>query len=307
MNQTDALPRRNTHTKLRAFIISIALHLIALTVLAVVRFSQADGLSDNGMVIPTAQVAAVRKLIESKPIMPKPKIKYSPVRSAAKPADKLLMPPAFETTRGDITNWTDVAKSSASASLSPLSEVKISPHRIEFFGSYTDSRKICYVVDSSGSMHGIFGSVQEKLKQSISKLQPDQFFCIIFFGNGQLLEFGNGRMVRATGKNKSAAYDFIELTRPAGRTNATVALERAVQIRDIGGEPPSVIYFLTDGFELGTDRQKFSQKIRTLLQRYAAETKINTIGFWPAESDREMLEIVADQSGGEAIIITDTK
>ena len=80
-----------------------------------------------------------------------------------------------------------------------------------------------------------------------------------------------------------------------------------MQIRDIGGEPPSVIYFLTDGFELGTDRQKFSQKIRTLLQRYAAETKINTIGFWPAESDREMLEIVADQSGGEAIIITDTK
>lgn len=307
MNQTDALPRRNTHIKFWAFIISIALHLIALTVLAVVRFSQADGVSNNSMVIPTAQMTAVRKLTESKPIMPKPKIKCSPARSTAKHADKLLMPPTFETTRGNITNWTDIAKSSASASISPLSESKISPHRIEFFGSYTDSRKICYVVDSSGSMHGIFGSVQEKLKQSISKLQPDQFFCIIFFGNGQLLEFGNGRMVRAAGKNKSAAYDFIELIRPAGRTNATVALERAVQIRDIGGEPPSVIYFLTDGFELGTDRQKFSQKIRTLLQRYAAETKINTIGFWPAEFDREMLEIVADQSGGEAIIITDTE
>ena len=114
-------------------------------------------------------------------------------------------------------------------------------------------------------------------------------------------------MLRATEKNKSAAYDFIDSVRPAGQTNAMKALKRAMQIRDTKGNKPSLVYFLTDGFELTTkDQNSFSRKIEALLRRSAPQTKINTIGFWSQEDDRKMLETIAKQSKGQAVFITDT-
>jgi hypothetical protein len=155
-------------------------------------------------------------------------------------------------------------------------------------------------------MRGIFVQVRKKLKESIGKLQPDQYFYIIFFGGGRLFEFGNDKLLRATSKTKSAACDFIDSVRPAGQTNALVALERAVQIRDGSGSAASLVYFLTDGFELTIeDEQRFSQKIANLLARFAPRTRINTIGFWPQKGDRKMLEAVAKQSGGEFVLVTD--
>lgn len=112
-------------------------------------------------------------------------------------------------------------------------------------------------------------------------------------------------MLRAGEKAKSAAYDFIDSIQPAGLTNAPAALERAVQIRDGRGISPSVIYFLTDGFELtAKGTQIFSQKVADLLKRFAPTTRINTIGFWPQSSDRKMLEEIARQSGGDFILIS---
>ena len=144
----------------------------------------------------------------------------------------------------------------------------ILPRGVEFFGSWTDRRKVCYLVDCSGSMQGIFGRVRKKLKESIANLQPDQYFYIIFFSSN-LSESGEGHLLRATEPAKSAAYDFIDSIRPAGQTNALAALERAVQIRDSSNISPSVVYFLTDGFELTTeDAQRLPQKTANLLRRF---------------------------------------
>lgn len=177
----------------------------------------------------------------------------------------------------------------------------------EFFGARTCERKICYVVDCSGSMRGMLSGVRRKLQRSIASLQQDQYFYIIFFGNGRLFESGEGRMVRATQKAKSAACEFVDSVRPAGQTNALAALERAMQIHDADNLSPSVIYFLTDGFELTTkNRQRFGNQIANLLRRFAPKTKINTIGFWPQDGDRNMLEIIAKQSGGEFVFVTDS-
>jgi Mg-chelatase subunit ChlD len=180
------------------------------------------------------------------------------------------------------------------------------PNRVEFFGSWTEERKVCYAVDSSGSMRGMFRRVRENLKKSIEALQPDQYFYIIFFGGKELLELGSGRLLRATPKAKSAAYDFIDSVQPAGQTNALAALERAVQIRDSSGNSPAVIYFLTDGFELTTENtRRFSQRISNLLRKSSPKTKINAIGFWPTKGDRKTLEAIATQSGGEFVLVCD--
>jgi len=151
----------------------------------------------------------------------------------------------------------------------------------------------------------MFGLVRGKLIELIGQLQPDQYFCIIFFGGNELIEFGNSRLVRAAGQAKSAAYEFIDSVRPAGQTNALKALERAVQVRDRTGVGPAVIYFLTDGFELtAEDKQRFSQRVANLLVRFAPNTRINTVGFCPLGEDSKVLKVIAEQSGGEFVFIS---
>ena len=310
MNQRMVGVRRCGSITFWAWMASIAVHLIVLTAFGVVKFSQSKAQGKQRST-PIAKVSQIKKLTQAAPIIPKPKIKKPTKSQFARRTDRLL--PAnriFDIAKPSLQApaccWQGFAKPSVSQSAFSLPSSVILPRRIEFFGSWTNQRKICYLVDCSGSMQGIFGQVRKKLKESIQSLQPDQYFYIIFFGGNKLFEFGDGRLLRATQKAKSAAYDFTDSVRPAGQTNALQALEKAVQIRDGRGLSPSIVYFLTDGFELtNEDAQRFTQKIANLLKRFAPTTRINTIGFWSASDDRKMLETIARQSGGEFVFVTD--
>ena len=288
-----------------AWIASIAVHLVVLTAFGFVEFSQSETQGEQRP-RPMAKVSRVEKLIRAAPIIPKPKIKKPTESRFANRTNRLSSTnQIFDVEKSGSQNWPIFTNPSASQDVSLLSSANL-PKGIGLFGSFTDQRKICYLVDCSGSMQGILGRVRKKLKDSIESLQPDQYFYIIFFGGDRLFEFGDGKLLRATEQTKSAAYNFIESVRPAGQTNELAALERAMQIRDASGFSPSIVYFLTDGFELTTeDVQKFSQRIANLLERFAPTTKINTIGFWPQSEDRKMLETIARQSGGEVVFIDD--
>jgi len=290
-----------------AWAISITVHLIVFSAFAIAKFSKSQT-QGKQQPIPVAKVSEVKRLLETASIITKPKIKKATPNQLAKNTQKMLpTKQIFESAKSksqELESFSIAPHSQDPFSLP--SNSKLPYERIEFFGSFTNQRKICYLIDCSGSMRGVFGQVQKKLRDSIASLQQDQYFCIIFFGDNRLLEFENGQMRRATQKAKSAAYDFIESANPAGQTNALAALERAVQIPDNNGAGPSVIYFLTDGFELTTeDVPMFSQKITNLLRRFAPKTVINTIGFWPQDTDCKMLEIIARQSGGEFILVKD--
>jgi Mg-chelatase subunit ChlD len=288
-----------------AWTASIALHLIVLTIFAVVRFSQSHTQSRDE-VIPTAQVNWVKKITQASPVIPKPRIKKPlPATNSRSFVTKAQRKPPqeqdFDTAKLFCRNLTVPTSSNEITAAGST----IAPMEIDFFTSATGHRKVCYVVDCSGSMQGVFSQVRNKLAESIRSLQPDQYFYIIFFGDDKLYESGDGRLIRATEKAKSSASDFIDSIQPAGQTNAMAALERAVQIRDSQGNNPSLVYFLTDGFELTTeDTPKFLQRITALLRQYAPQTIINTIGFWPTGSDSQMLETIAAQTGGEFVFIT---
>ena len=285
--------------KFGAWIVSIAIHVIVLAAFGIAKFSNtADPAIEKNT--PTAKVNQIKKMINANPVIPKPKIKKNLAQKIIKKNTRILdiLPPNLQTSPEPFK---------PNINQNDFSDSEVLSRGVEFFGSLTDERKICYLVDCSGSMYGLFGQVQKKLKSSISTLQFDQYFYIIFFGSDRLFESGDGRLLRATEKNKSAAYDFIDSVRPAGQTNAMKALKRAMQIRDTKGNKPSLVYFLTDGFELTTkDQNSFSRKIEALLRRSAPQTKINTIGFWSQEDDRKMLETIAKQSKGQAVFITDT-
>ncbi len=302
--------RRHGSVTFWAWAVSIAVHTIVLTAFGFVKFSQSKA-QVKQRPVPTAKVNQIKKLIETAPVMPKPKVKKPAKNGFTRNTDRLLpvnrvFGGAKPASQAAACRWQGPEKLSASQGIFPLSGSANLPDRIEFFGSFTEQRKVCYVVDCSGSMQGVFGRVRKKLKDSIANLQPDHYFYIIFFGAGKLFESGKGHLVRATDNAKSAAYNFIDSVEPAGQTNAMEALKRAAQIRDGKAQSPSIIYFLTDGFELtGQDEQRFSQKVARLLARFAPSTRINTIGFWPQSDDRKMLETIATQSGGEFVFVGD--
>lgn len=298
-----------------AWTASIAVHLIALTAFGLVRFSQART-GGSGPLTPIARVSRPREFTQAAPVIPKPKVK----RPANSRLDDLAVgwldvpaPRRFGISRSKLSSR-DLGNFAAPAGPQGVFSLPggINPSKgVEFFGGPTagqnaERRKVCYLVDCSGSMQGVFGQVRRKLKDSIADLQPDEYFYVIFFGGGELFESGNGRVLRATTEAKFAAYNFIDSIQSAGQTNATDALERAVQIRDGQGNSASVVYLLTDGFELTTeDAQSFSQRVASMLKRFAPATRIDTIGFWPQSDDRKMLEAIAKRSGGEFTFVAD--
>lgn len=290
--------------KFKAWTVSVAVHLIVLTVFGFVKLS-GDKPQTKPEAASVVRLQRVRKLVNADNVIPKPKIKKNIEK---KPVQKSFLKNdvIFNTAKVDVLNPPDLTEA----------YYQVKPHfysdedffsKTEFFGSSTDHRKICYLVDCSGSMKGIFEQVREQLYRSIKSLQQDQYFCVIFFGDDRLFEFGRGKVFRATPQRKADACEFAGTIQPAGATNAFAALERAVHIYQHSDVKPSVFYFLTDGFELSDKNEhKFAQKVINLLNRLAPETKINTIGFWPQSSDRKMLETIAERTGGEFIFICDS-
>jgi hypothetical protein len=252
-----------------------------------------------------AKLAEVRRAAESSFVIPKPKVK----RLIEKRVESSLggaktIGEIFSGGLGGLQGLETSGDAFDGAGASPVISGSVENAGTEFFGCWTDERRICYVVDSSGSMQGLFGQVRERLKDSIAGLQPDQYFYIIFFGDGGLFEFNEGAITRASSAAKAEANDFIDSIKPSGTTNAMEALERAAKMGEIANPSAGTIYFLTDGFELADEVSDRSlERLWNLIKRFATGTKINTIGFWPTENDEKLLEAIARRSGGEFVSV----
>ena len=289
-----------------ALIITVGAHIIILTAFGFVEFSHFKT-DKNPAGKPTVSLKPVSTLAQTALIVPKPRIRKqgsaisvdtlklstNEIFANFKPAASILPVELYQQgAAGDTVNMSTEGLQLTSG--------------VEFFGTFARQRRVCYVVDCSGSMQGLFGLVQNRLCESVKKLQADQYFEIIFFAGDRLDEFGDGRLVRATNEAKIRAYRFIETVRPAGKTNAMAALETALHVRDSTGQGAEVIYFLTDGFELGTGgTYMFQTKTANLLAQFAPKTKINTIGFYAQGRDCTLLEAIAEQSGGQFVLVTD--
>ena len=258
--------------------------------------------------------------------MPKPKIRQSAqqetqiissLNTTYKTNAELKGGPEQLTVAGEFGGSADTGESTAGSGLPVLQNTAGEDvpaagrpqSRTEFFGSSTNKRKICYLVDCSGSMQGLFGRVKKELRKSIDSLEQDQYFAVIFFGRGGLIEFEDGKLVRASVKNKQVAYDFINPIEPAGQGDGIAALNKALNIRDSGGLAPQVIYFLTDGFDIAGEGDANAElkaaESACGKARDAAGVQINPIAFWPQEQDKKILELICEKSGGQLVVIAD--
>jgi hypothetical protein len=302
--------KKHRRIKLYALGVSVFAHIVGLSVFAAVKISQSSPVRLQTTTVVSISQAA--KLADRQAVTPKPKVSSvdnklfqgRPIAKAIGRGSPMAAGPVFDLSKEDYQRQAEELKQPIELRGTAATSGGELAGNIEFFDSPAHGRRICYVVDCSGSMRGLWKRVQEELIDSIGKLQQDYYFCVIVFGGGSILESGGGKMVRATEQAKKEAYSFIRSIQPRGITNATAALERAIMVKDRTGAGASVIYFLTDGFELSEqDGSRFAHKVATIHRSFAPKAQINTIGFWCTEQDSKVLETIAKESGGKFVMV----
>jgi hypothetical protein len=287
---------RKTSVKRWAWGLSIVFHVSLLVTFAFIKFSS-GGNPPTHLAAPVTSIKTITAVTNLSPIVPKPKVNDISTKPDRIMANTIPPLPAVANPKPslDLVPVSEIPLAEAIGS-----EVAISASAIEFFGQRTYCRKVCYVVDCSGSMQGMFSRVRDKLKRSIQSLQPDQYFYVIFFRGDRLVESGIGRLIRATPRAKISANKFIDSVRPSGKTNALNALSRAMRTTDPAKRPPELIYFLTDGFDLEASQKTsdFADELEKTRRKYAPGTTINTIGFWTQTADVNILKAIAKNSSG---------
>lgn len=290
-----------------AWSVSVAIHVCILAVFAAAKLSQSEAEARESAAVTVTVRSPVAPGLRTTAI-PKPKMKESVARPGPLAEAEFYSGPqrivrSLQAAPGETV---DFERGVVVCDIFSLADAEIAASGAEFFGSRSQGRRICYVVDCSGSMRGLLGRVKVELSESIGDLQADQYFAIFFFGGGRVLKFNDGNLARATESAKSSAFEFINSVSASGSTNAAAAIEEALKVRGAGGMGASAMYFLTDGFEpAAEDAGRFCHRIETLRRSFGAGVKINTIGFWPSSEDEEVLQRIAHESGGECALIGD--
>ncbi len=266
---------------------SLAVHLVALSALGAFHFNR-RGQTDTS---PPSDISihTLQRVLEEPTPKPKPRLEPPPAPTVQTPDPEPA--PSPKPPRENVS----VAASTAAE---PTDTVM-------FYGSRTTGRRVCYVVDGSGSMFGLMYLVRQQLRESILNLSGEQAFNVLFFmQNGQLLQPFDGRLTPATPAAKAESLSLIDDIRPEGQTCAERAMAAALSMRDRDGNRPDVIYFLTDGFDLmGGDGDAFVRRIAHLRKQHAPATVVHTIGVYPGPQDGRILSSLANACGGRYIEI----
>jgi hypothetical protein len=175
-----------------------------------------------------------------------------------------------------------------------------------FFGVAGNAQSLVYVVDASGSLVDTLPYVLTELARSISRLDKQQQFTVLFFQGNDLLELppaGTG-LRHATAMNINNAIQWVNPDAgnlfAKGRSNPLPAIRKAL------GYQPDMIFLLTDNLAA---QQAGSQDDATLLnqitQANTAKAAIHTIQFlYKDATDQQagklpLLKQLADQNGGQ--------
>jgi len=287
--------RRSTSDSVRvgALSLSVAVHLAALTVLGSVHFRRDAEMSAEA-VSADISVHVVERILEAPPApKPKPRIEPTPAPTVARPLPKPAepAPPAPPAPKQE-----------------PAQPVVSKPDSrpadtVFFSGTTVAAKRVCYVVDGSGSMFGLMYLVREQLRESILKLSAEQSFNVVFFmETGQLLQAFEGTLEKASPSAKAEALNLLGRIRPGGQTIAEDALGAAMRMSDKSGRRAEVLYFVTDGFDLmDGDGQAFIRRIDALRQSVSPGTVVHTIGIYPEARDSGILARLAQVCGGRYI------
>lgn len=172
----------------------------------------------------------------------------------------------------------------------------------EFFGVKATGKKFVFVVDSSNSMkNGKFDAAKLELEYAIRRLTPEQLFYVVFFDHDaekMLLPPDTEpptNVVPATYENISGFVKWMGTVKNELKTNPYEAVKFALSLR------PDAIYILSDG--KFTDRGQTVRFLETENVIHDPETGsrpraiIHTIAFWQRDGEEAMQAIAKQHKG----------
>ncbi|MBN2844211.1 MAG: hypothetical protein JXM68_14080, partial [Sedimentisphaerales bacterium] len=184
-----------------SWILSAVLHLAIILALL---FTTGKGIGPEADNTPPAKIISVTPAAQLQEPAPAP-IQDLPWQSAPLPLAKHDLT-AVMAQAGNISAIT-IEKPAESGE--PAAFRSVGPSRSWFFGLSGEGRRICYLVDISGSMIMAIEYIKKELSDSIAQLDPDQYFQIIFYCNENPEIFAPGKLTRASKGNRQRAIDFI--------------------------------------------------------------------------------------------------
>ncbi len=171
--------------------------------------------------------------------------------------------------------------------------------RGSYYGTEIVSKRVCFLVDISGSMSGQLRGTEytgikldvakSELIKAISGLPEGAYFNIILFDHGT--QPWREALTRATDATVAEAQAFVQETQPSGGTNIYDPLEAA-----LFDEHVDTIYLLTDGSP-GSGKFTATEDILREVAKINAvrNIQINTINF---VGNAALLEALAEQNSG---------
>ncbi|MBN2377723.1 MAG: VWA domain-containing protein [Sedimentisphaerales bacterium] len=289
--------------------ISVMVHVFIASVFLLVTFSgSSDRLAEKQT--PAAQVQPELEALLSEPMIQD--LQVEPVEVEKLFAEKLPLPAVTEVEVaepfGGIEKATRFGGESVGTGLADVSLGGDSFLRSRFCGTGSLARRICYVVDNSGSMIMARDYVRRELKRAVANLTPAQYFYIIFYAGSDPQELGSGRLIRAAAHNRRKAQSFVEQTELVSVANAEVATEavvkaltRALTISADDGNGAEVVYLLTDG---QYDQQVVKAEVKKLQSQRTQPARINVISCGVRDNEK-FLRTLAAMYGGQYRFVSD--
>jgi hypothetical protein len=112
--------------------------------------------------------------------------------------------------------------------------------QVSFYGLAIDARRVVFVLDISGSMHGAkLAAAKQEFSGVVAQLPDDAWFGVVVFSS-QLATW-QPRLVPATSINKHKACFFVNSLQARGDTATYDALEAALRM------DAEAVYLVTDG------------------------------------------------------------
>lgn len=152
-------------------------------------------------------------------------------------------------------------------------------------------RKVCFVLDRSGSMSGQpIQSAKKALLACLSALNPDDEFGIVHFGNDA--RSFHPSLAKADDANRKKATVWVEAIECAGGTEMLGALAAATRV--LGG-PGGDVFMLTDGevFQTGPIVEHMA----------ASQSRVHVLGIGTASQHRFMAQL-ARRTGGVSDMVS---
>ena len=237
-------------------------------------------------------------------------LRIDPLVPAAAPMQRVELPELTEPARsGAGPESIGVARVGGyAAGSSGLTVSAVGEYTTSFCGAVGSAKRICYVVDCSGSMILAFDYVRSQLKRTIGKLSPGQYFHVVFYASGEPLELPGKRLLRAHKRNRQDAMLFINQMNLASVPTARAAwqgvvnaLGAAFAARTPAGRSVELIYLFTDGeFE----HQRLAWAVRELQGEREKPAVISVVACGNRDNE-EFLSWLARANGGEYHFVSD--